>query len=116
MYHITKVQHLIEGYAYAPGSQGILTDGGMCNGAMHGDGIGVYAYAYPPYEIVESHGECALVELKMHSALTGLRSGSKGRYILKAEQTNESIGALCPDAEVRAICFLYETVPHFAKF
>ena len=50
MYHMTQLKHLVEPHERSVGSCGILNDGGMHYGIMHGDGIGVYCYASKPYE------------------------------------------------------------------
>ena len=80
VYHQTKLQHLVEGHEKAAGSKGVLKDMGMSNGTWHGDGIGVYAYASPPYELFTPGDGYCILELKTHMALTRVKGGSKGRY------------------------------------
>ena len=45
----------MSGCPTVPHSKGILVDGGMRNGEMHGDGIGVYVYARKPWECFFFH-------------------------------------------------------------
>ena len=50
MYHMTKLTNLVGPHEKPVGSGGILEDGGMNYGCMHGDGVGVYCYASRPYD------------------------------------------------------------------
>ena len=116
VYHMTKLEHLVQGHEKAPGSDGILKGGGMCNGTWHGDGIGVYGYASPPYELLSPGDGYVILELKTHMALTRVKGGSKGRYLAKALQVGESIGTPCTDTQVMAVLHLYDSLPDFLKF
>ena len=80
VYHQIQLQHLVQGHEKAAGSKGVLKDMGMSNGTWHGDGIGVYAYASPPYELFTPGDGYCILELKTHMALTRVKGGSKGRY------------------------------------
>ena len=115
VYHTIKLQHLVQGHEKAAGSEGVLKDMGMSNGTWHGDGIGVYAYASAPYELLTPGDGYCILELKTHMALTRVKGGSKGRYVVKALRATESIGAPCTDTQVMAVLHLYGPLPVFVK-
>ena len=96
MFHCLPVENLIRGHSKAPGSNGVLIDGSMRNGIRHGDGIGAYAYSYfPDIWCKPGDGYCVL-ELLAEPFFTKLKSGSAGRYVMKAPQeTDEAIGSKC---------------------
>ena len=84
---------------------------------MHGDGVGVYAYASPPYELFSIGDQWCMLELKVHPYLTGLKGGNtKGRYVMKSDQTHSSIGDECTDCEVMAMRYPYDALPQFCRF
>ena len=113
MFHCLPVENLISGHSKAPGSKGVLIDGCMRNGIRHGDGIGVYAYSYfPDFWCKPGQGDCVL-ELRAEPYLTSLKSGTAGRYVMKAQQkTDDSIGSECHLIEVIALWLIYSDVPN----
>ena len=116
MYHMVKLKYLVQPHENSAGSKGILKDGGMCYGCMHGDGIGVYCYASRPYELYTEGDGWVMLELRCHGSLTRVKGGSRGRYVIKSEQTSQSEGAPCTDCEVVAMLHLYKSLPEFMKF
>ena len=116
IYHMVPLVHLVSGHQKAPGSSGILKDAGMRNGAYHGDGVGIYAYASPPYELFKPGDGWCMVKAKCRPFLTRVKSGSRGRYVLKSDQSSDSVGSLCIDCEVIAVLHMYSTLPDFLKF
>jgi hypothetical protein len=116
LFHMVPTRNLISPHQNAPGSSGILIDGGMNNGCQHGDGVGVYGYAAPPTELFGLNDGWSMLELKVRPCLTRVKGGSHGRYVLKSDQTAGSIGAPCTDCEVMAIFHFYSTLPSFLKF
>jgi len=116
VFHMVQTSHLVSSHNKAPGSSGILLDSGMRYGSDHGDGIGVYAYASPPYELFSLGDQWCLLELKVRPYLTRVKGGSRGRYLLKSDQSDHSIGAPCTDCEVMAMLHMYSTLPSFMKF
>jgi len=115
MYHYTKLEQLVRPSEKSEGSGGILNDGGMRYGCMHGDGIGVYCHASRPYELFSGGDGWVMLELRCHGNLTRVKGGSRGRYVIKSDQTSESEGAHCTDCEVVAMLHLYESLPNFMK-
>ena len=116
VYHMVPLVHLVSGHPQAPGSSGILKDAGMRNGSNHGDGIGIYVYASPPYELFKPGDRWCILEIRCWPFLTRLKKGSRGRYVLKSEQGPDSVGSLCEDCEVKAVLHMYSTLPDFMKF
>ena len=116
VYHMVPLVHLVSGHPKAPGSSGILKDAGMRNGSYHGDGVGIYAYASTPYELFNPGDGWCMVELKCRPFLTRVRGGSRGRYVLKSDQSSDSVGSLCTDCEVTAVLHMYSTLPDFLTF
>ena len=116
MYHITKLKNLVVTHDKAAGSQGILQEGGMRYGSMHGDGVGVYCHASRPYELFSEGDAWVMLELLCHPVLTKVKGGSKGRYLIKSDQSLESEGSPCTDCEVIAMLHVYKTLPDFMKF
>ena len=117
MYHYSKLVNLVQPHEQSHGSRGILKDGGMRYGDMHGDGIGVYCHASRPYELFSEGDGWVMLELRCHSRLTRVKGrGSRGRYVIKSDQTSQSKGAHCTDCEVVAMLHLYESLPEFMKF
>ena len=116
MYHTCRLETLVRPHPDARGSCGILRDEGMRNGSTHGDGVGVYAYACQPWELFSPGDGFVFLELRMYGCLTKVQSGSKGRYVLKSDQSEASHGALCPDCEVKAMFILHESAPEFVKY
>ena len=116
VYHMVPLVHLVSGHPQAPGSSGILKDAGMRNGSHHGDGIGIYVYASPPYELFKPGDRWCILEIRCWPFLTRLKKGSRGRYVLKSEQGPDSVGSLCEDCEVKAVLHMYSTLPDFMKF
>ena len=112
MFHCLPVENLIRGHCKAPGSNGVLIDGSMRNSIRHGDGIGVYAYSYfPDIWCKPGDGYCVL-ELWAEPFFTKLKSGSAGRYVMKAPQeTDEAIGSKCRLIQVMALWCIYSDVP-----
>ena len=115
MFHMTKLVNLVEPHERSVGSCGILEDGGMHNGCTHGDGIGVYCYAIMPFELFSEGDGWVMLELRCHDRLTRVKGGSRGRYLIKSDQTSQSQGVLCTDCEVVAMLHLYEPLPDFMK-
>lgn len=116
MYHCVNLQNLVRGHEKSPGSSGILCDGGMRYGCDHGDGIGVYCHASRPDALFLEHDGRCFLELRCHRSLTKVEGGSRGRYVLKSDQTTQSKGALCTDCQVVAMFHLYGSLPEFMKF
>jgi hypothetical protein len=114
MYDFTKLMNLVQAQEKSVRSGGILKDGGMC--CMHGDGIGGYCHASRPYELFCEGDGCVMLELCGHGWLTRGKGGSRGRYVMKSDQTSQSKGAYCTDGEVVAMLHLYESLPEFMKF
>ena len=83
---------------------------------MHGDGIGGYCHASRPYELFCEGDGCVMLELCGHGWLTRGKGGSRGRYVMKSDQTSQSEGAYCTDCEMVAMLHLYESLPEFMKF
>ena len=113
MYKCINQEYLVQHCPSAQGSNGILVDGGMRYGSWHGDGVGVYAHARKPWEYFSVNDGWAFVELRMHGYLKRVKSGSRGRYVLKSDQTVDSYGAECPDCEVTSVYFMYKSAPPF---
>ena len=116
MYHCTKLMNLVQPHEKSVGSGGILKDGGMHYGCVHGDGIGVYCYASRPCELFCEGDGWVMLELRCHGCLTKVKGGSRGRYVMKSDQTSQSEGAYCTDCEVVAMLHLYKSLPEFMKF
>ena len=116
MFHMVPTMNLVSAHARAPDSMGILADAGMRYGSRHGDGIGVYAYAAPPYELFLLGDQWCMVELKVRAFLTRVKSRSQGRYVLKSDQSDDSVGAQCTDCQVMAVLHMYSSLPEFMKF
>ena len=116
VYHMVPLVHLVSGHPQAPGSSGILKDAGVRNSSNHGDGIGIYVYASPPYELFKPGDRWCILEIRCWPFLTRLKKGSRGRYVLKSEQGPDSVGSLCEDCEVKAVLHMYSTLPDFMKF
>ena len=57
-----------------------------------------------------------MVELKVRPFLTHVKGGSRGRYVLKSDQSEGSVGAPCTDCEVMAVLHMYSALPEFMKF
>ena len=115
MYHCVKLEHLARPCLELGRSRGILPDEGMRYGSKHADGVGVYAYASEPWELFFPGDGYAFLELRMHGNITRVKGGSKGRYVLKSDQSEASMGADCTDCEVKAMFILYASVPQFVK-
>jgi len=116
MYHFTKLMNLVQPHEESVGSGGILKDGGMRYGCWHGDGIGVYCHASRPYRYFSKGDGWVMLELRCHGRLTRVKGCSRGRYVIKSDQTSQSEGAHCTDCEVVAMLHLYESLPEFMKF
>ena len=116
MYHVCKLEDLVQPHHNAPGSNGILNDGGMSYGCWHGDGIGVYCHASLPYELFQVGDGWCVLERFCHAHLTRVKGGSKGRYVLKSDQTLHSQGAPCIDCEVVAMLHMFCSLPFFMRF
>ena len=115
VFHMLPVMHLALEHKRAPGSSGIFQDGGMRYGSNHGDGIGVYVYVSPPYELFNPGDQWCMLTLRVRPYLTRVKGGSKGRYVLKSDQSAESSGATCTDCEVIAMSHMAGTLPTFMK-
>ena len=113
---MVHTRHLISAHEKAPGSNGILVDSGMRYGSRHGDGIGVYAFASPPYDRFLLGDEWCMLELKVRPALTRVKGGSRGRYVLKSDQSDESVRAPCTNCQVMALLHMYSSLLDFMKF
>ena len=113
--HSVPTRHPISTHEKAPGSSRVLADSGMRYGSKHGDGIGVYAFASPPYDRFLLGDEWCMLELKVRPALTRVKGGSRGRYVLKSDQRDDSIGAPCTDCQVMAVLHIYSSLPEFMK-
>ena len=116
MYHYCKLINLVQPHENSRGSSGILRDGGMRNGGWHGDGIGVYCHATPPHRYFSEGDGWVMLELRCHGHLTKVKGGALGRYVIKSDQTDQSLNAHCTDCEVVAIIHFYNGIPEFAKF
>lgn len=116
VYHFTKLMNLVQPHEQSVGSGGILKDGGMRYGCMHGDGIGVYCWASRPYELFSEGDGWVMLELRCHGSLTRVKGRTRGKYVIKSDQTSQSEGAHCTDCEVVAMLHLYESLPEFMKF
>ena len=115
MYHCVKLEHLARPCLELGRSRGILPDKGMRYGSKHADGVGVYAYASEPWELFFPGDGYAFLELRMHGHITRVKGGSKGRYVLKSDQGEASMGADGTDCEVKAMFILYASAPEFVK-
>lgn len=118
MYHFTKLINLVQPHENSEGSSGILRDGGMRYGCWHGDGIGVYCNASMPHWTFSEDDGWVMLELRCHPHLTKVKSsrpGAQGRYVIKSDQTDQSLNAHCPDCEVVAMLHLCEHMPQFMK-
>ena len=115
VFHMVELRHLVAGHERAPGSLGILVDGFMRYGIVHGDGIGVYGYASEPRDLFKNGDGWVFLELKVRPHLTKIKHGSPGRYVLKSDQENSSIGGPCPDCEIVALHHMYRSLPEFLK-
>ena len=116
VFHMALLTNLVSAHPQAPGSAGILVDAGMRNGSPHGDGIGVYVYASPPFDLFTEGDQWCMLELKVRPCLTRVQGGSRGRYVLKSDQSTGSVGAPCPDCQVMAVLHMYKSLPNFMKF
>jgi hypothetical protein len=116
MYHVTQLKYLVQPHDKLVGSGGILKDGGMCYGCKHGDGIGVYCHARAPHECFSEGDGWVMLELRCYGSVTRVKAGSRGRYVIKSDQTSQSEGAHCTDCEVVAMLHLYGSLPNFMKF
>ena len=116
MFKCVPLEALVTATLGSSGSEGILKDGGMRYGYLHADhGAGVYTDASPPWELFPPGEENALLQLYMHANITEAKHGPKGRYVLKSEQGDASIGADCADSEVLAILVSEDHVPKFVQ-
>ena len=115
-YHMVPLVYLVSGHPQAPGSSGILKDTGLRNGSYHGDGVGVYAYASAPYELFTPGDGWCKVALKGRPFLARVRGDSRGRYVLKSDQSSDCGGSPCTDCEVTAVLHMYSTLPNFLTF
>ena len=116
MFKCVPLEALVTATLGSSGSEGILKDGGMRYGYLHDDhGAGVYTDASPPWELFPPGEENALLQLHMHANITEAKHGPKGRYVLKSEQGDASIGADCADSEVLAILVSEDHVPKFLQ-
>ena len=114
MYHMAKLLSLVQMDDRAD-SGGILIDGGMRYGCKHGDGIGVYCCASEPCDCFKEGDGWVMLELRCHAYLTRVKKGSRGRYLIKSDQTPSSASTHCIDCEVVSIYHLYESLPDFMK-
>ena len=114
VYHMTPLRSLVEGTAGGVGN-GIFNDAGMSYGVSHGDGIGVYMHARQPFELFTVHDGWVMLELKVHPYRTAVKHGSKGRYLIKSDQSLSSIGQPCYDVEVMSLWSIYAALPEFLK-
>ena len=115
MYHFTKLVNLLQPHENSIGSGGILKDGGMRYGCRHGDGIGVYSHASRPYELFTEGDGWVMLELLCRGSLTRVKGKTRGRYVIRSDQTSQSEGAHCTDCEVVAMLHLFESLPEFMK-
>ncbi len=116
IHHMVPLAHLVSRHQRAPESSGNLKDAGMRNGAYRGNGVGIYACASPPYELFKPGDGWCMVKAKCRPFLTRVKSGSRGRYVLKSDQSSDSVGSLCIDCEVTAVLHMYSTLPDFLRF
>ena len=71
----------------------MLNDRGLRFGELHGDGCGVYLYSYPCHDRFTEFDPWVLLEVNVVGHLTKLRTGSRGRYILKAPKGAYTVAA-----------------------
>ena len=70
---------------------------------------------FEPWELFSLGDGYAFLELRMHGNITKLKGGSPGRYVLMSDQRQASMGADCPDCEVKAMFIVYASAPEFVK-
>ena len=85
------------------------------NGTDHTDGIGVYAYARKPWEWFSVNDGLVMLELRMNCGLTRCKGKSRGKYVLKSDQSEDSIGKECGDCQVTAMYVMWHSAPGFVK-
>ena len=89
----------------------------MSNGSYHGDGVGVYCFASPPWDHYSPNDGWCMLELKVAPYLKKLKTGSQGRYVMKTVQDNEAYyGTPCPDCEVKAMLHRKDSLPSFLRY
>ena len=108
-YHMTKVEYLVGGVF----GDGIFVNGGMNYGDDHRDGIGVYMYVYPPFELFNHGDGGVLLEINVHGCLKRVKHGSRGRYLVRSNQVASTVGSPCLDVEVVAMWSLHDSLPKF---
>ncbi len=85
-YHFLKVEYLVRGHEWSPGSNGVFYDAAMRYGSRHTDGTGVYMFSYFPADHFTAGDGWVLLELKCVRALTKVAGGSAGRCLLKGPE------------------------------
>ena len=106
MYHMVKLNYLVRHCPKSPGSQGILVDGSMRYGcANDGEPVGVYLFAYKPWELIELIEYGCFLELRVRDCVTPVATKHFGKYVLKSDHTADS-GAVCTHCEVKAIMYI----------
>ena len=115
MYKYVRQDYLVSHFPGVPHSRGILVDGGMRNGTDHTDGIGVYAYARKPWECFSVNDGLVMLELRMNCGLTRCKGKNRGKYVLKSDQSEDSIGGECYDCQVTAMYVMWHSAPGFVK-
>jgi len=114
-WHMIQTCCLVSPHPRCPGSNGVLQDGRMRHGIQHGDGIGVYFHASPPWSLYTVGDGWCMLELRVRPFLCRVKGGSRGRYLLKSNQSVESCGTECPDIQVVGLWHMYRTLPEFVK-
>ena len=110
VWHSTKVVNLFEAGHAGPDSRGMLTEGGLRHGMQHGDGCGVYCYAYWPESLFTAGDGYALLEVESLPYLTRVKHGAGGRYVIK-RSPYEGIWSPCHNVTVVALWFLKSVIP-----
>ena len=78
-----------------PGSEGVLRDGCMRYGTWHGDGVGVYFYAEPEFELFRPGDGWVMLELLVIPFIRRTGGRTKGKYLQPAPHGTADCGSLC---------------------
>ena len=70
--------------------------------AVHGEGVGVYLYAEPPFALFEPADGWVMLELLVVPYLRRCK-GTPGKYLLPAPNGEEDCFSLCPLIAVAAM-------------